>query len=791
MGLKDNDACRLLRAAVCVITVLAVALLQPVQANDTAVDPETDPQAVALREINTLIRVIAESRLTLDERRDMVQALLDRNQPMATEAVAGLLETTQDTVVKQAVLQALNRRNHNTDPAFIPILFRLLHRAEPAMLDDLALTLGRIEDNAVTNSLAELARDPEADIQARQGSLLALAVQRTRPNAAILMSVLESDPPQAVQEAAFTAMVRLTGIREHGRDLEQWRRWWATWQNPRTATDGRWYASLIEHHVRRNAELAGSNARLQDQLLESQRRLFWALPSASEERQALLIQHLDDPSERAQAQGVSLAGQLITARNTLSPELKQALLRALNPGRPLEIREAAARLFAELVDPDAARFAVQALRSGQPEPVQMRLAYALILERLPQAEGVEPLMELLAVPNVRDRAATALLAAINADIVDQSQRAEITRQVRLLFAENMIEPTPRLIQLLARLADDADWARIQGWLTHGEARVRQAAAAAIAANPDQPLAPLVARIADEELQSSIFSAAAARGRTAPTLRALLANRPRQDERLEPWQNAVLSVAGRLAPDEVVAAMVETGLAPGRLSIPPTNGNQLWRWNLALELLGQVTAALRPNGRPPAELDDPSFATWVRAVLMRAEVRLRINQPEQAMQEWQVLEPVLGRMDTASLRRWNSARLVAFLWSGQDGLVLEQARAVVAGLNADDLNPVLLNVIDWFDQSIRFHVARGRIEVAGGQLNTLKTFIGSDHLALFEDRLRALDGLVKPEAEAPADTPISDPGQNGNTSGATGSNQAPAEDGSRLTTTSPAGTTDAP
>ncbi|MCC5829038.1 MAG: hypothetical protein JJU36_06275 [Phycisphaeraceae bacterium] len=732
-------------------TTMMVSYAQAKENDSTlAIAEEDDPEATVRREIETMISIVTGTGPTLEQRRDMVRALLDRNQPLALEAVANLLQKTQDSAVQQAIFQALQRRAA-PDPRFAPILLELLPRVDPALIDDLAQALGRYEDPAIFQSLAELIQDPEASELARRGGVLALAIQRTRLNASVLMQVVESDAPESVREAAFTALIRLTGIREHGQDVERWRRWWANWQDPRTATDGRWYASLIEHHVRRNTELQEANARLQEQLLNTQRRLFWA--TATAERQELLARMLSDSLEGTRRLALDLAGQMLLTTNPFGPELRKALLDSLEESRSVEVREGAAKLLADLVDPDAAALAAQRLNAGREPSVRMLSAFALILERAPRLDGIEPLIGLLDRPGARDRASAALLSALNADLFrDDDAGHEVTgrigARIREVTAEPDVVPTPRMVTLLGRFAGDEDWRRIEGWLAHEDNRLRQAAAAAIARDPERSLNPLFGRAADEDIQPSLYIAAAERGASPELFRALLANRPRQSGRINDWRAASLAVADRLDGGAAVSALVELGFTPSNLTVPPANGNQTWRWTLAAEILDRTLSRITDGGEP-ASLGDEAKTLWATAALLRAESRLRLEQAELAHEDLQMLRGFSQRLDDSLNRRYQKAYLIHQLWTQRSGpTAVEFAEGAIRGLEGEALRTRRTRLVDAFEQSIRFHIEGDRLDAAAAQLATMVAFLGQEHRSAFEPRIDALEKLLESAVTKP-------------------------------------------
>src|SRR5690606_2681945 len=110
---------------------------------------------------------------------------------------------------------------HPADPPreLVQPLVSLLVKADASVQPAIAEALGRYnDDEKLFVQLRDMAIKADASPETRRGPILALGQLRTRDAAAHLINLTDIGQADAVQEAAFQALIQMTGLEEYGRD---------------------------------------------------------------------------------------------------------------------------------------------------------------------------------------------------------------------------------------------------------------------------------------------------------------------------------------------------------------------------------------------------------------------------------------------------------------------------------------------------------------------------------------------------------------------------------------------
>ncbi len=724
------------RTVIAVMVGLLAGVAAMVVVAAPAIADETTAEQTEARErgMQTLLGFVSASNLNLEQRRDAARTLLDKRWPEADQALAELIAANRDGTTTRAIAQALARRLPPPPPLFAEPLLDAIAASEGERIDDLAQAVGRIEDRDVIDRITQLARDDEAPLEARRAAILALAVQRTKANAATLIAIMRSGPPEPVAAAVFESLARLTGIREYGDDRDRWLAWWRRIQH---ATEAHWYASLIEHHARRNAELADSATRLERQLLSARRQLFWATPAP--QRQALLARLLEDEMEATRRLALELAGQLLLTPGLIGSELREALVASLADDHSAAVRRGAAELLADLVDADAAQIVAERLNNGSEADPAVRASYLLLLERVPVAEAIEPIIELLEDQVARDRAAAALVRAFDADKMNQPLALRVRQKVDGLIEANGGTPRPRLIELLARVGGDEDWERIVSWLDHEEATVRRAAAQALA-DSRRSLLPLAERSDDPEVRGVFYTAARTRGRDPHAFAALVRHRPEGESQREAWRSALVAMAGRVGPQAVLDAVASLGAE--ELADPE---QRRIRRSLKLDMLRIAIEALRPEDRALSALSEQEQGQWAGLMLARGQVLLASDRAADAASDMRRIAELLPLLSAAQRRQRELCLIGAKLQTESPTAALDRARELLRSVDDEAAPGYRIELFDVFVTATTRLAAAERHEQARRVYDRLKLLMdgqGDDGQIV---RLSELEQLLPPPA----------------------------------------------
>lgn len=530
---------------------------QPEEAGSTGggpgagADPEAPLTADQRRELSMLLRVVDDERQERSQRRDAAATLLGRRWPAAIRSIAERLRTTESVALRRAIASAVALRDDPPNELIDPLL-ALIGTSETALRDDVAAALGRYENAGVSERLIAIARDGEKSQTERIGAIHALAEHRQSEVIEALMALIGEDHAEPIRDAAFVALGKLTGIREHGKRAEAWRSWW---RKHRNLPQDRWLARLVRTLSERNRRLDGEQDKLQARLAEVYSQAYRA--TADAERPALLEQMLGDSVVDVRLRGLALIERkLLNAQSIAAPV--RARLRQLMDDPSERVRNQAVALLRDLDDEPAVELAIQKVE-GELDPGVQR-AYLALMAHRPRPEALGPASRLLADESVGSAAAEVIGSLAEAGLLDESEREAARREVLALLEAGRVKPA--MVGLLSRLAGEADAERLEGLLDHADASVRAAAAEAFVRGRLDPTR-LLDELDDEVLRPRAIEAAARHGETVEVAKRLLQHEPKEAGARQAWRTAIVAIAGRLDVSGLARLEEAIGNAEGR------------------------------------------------------------------------------------------------------------------------------------------------------------------------------------------------------------------------------------
>lgn len=575
----------------------------------TAVTPPADVSAQAndaaaaqKRDMALLLSVLVEPKLTMDQRREAALSLLRKGWEQAVAAMVNEFSKPSDPSNQQVIAQAIAAYPGDPPHAFVRPLLSCLQQDNPALLDDVAAALGRYQDQPqVTSQLVALAVDTALNVRIRRGAIVALGYHRNRDVVGVLIGLLSSRQPQLVRDASGASLSRLTGIYHFGLNVQQWSNWWAS---HRDLDEKRWLSDLIGNFANHAAALATENQRVTARLVESQRQLYLITPT--DDRTALLEKMMAAPELPMRLMALDLIVQRLVDQQPIGSTLRAALILALGDSSA-QVRARSAQLIRDLNDVSGADAIAQRMDTEM-DPTVLH-AYLLAMADMPREQALSRAMKLLGDVNLRNAAAGVLERAIANGLVNEQYKEALTRQLRQLTAGDDTL-SPKMIELLGRVATEDDWQRIAGWMNSPDDAVKTAAAQAWAAS-DRPLGELAKRADSDLFMPILLRAAVRRGKEGATLIQIARFKPKAEQLVESWQQALLAMATRVPASDVVAAdqvmAQHDGVAPIRERI--------------------LSAAI---GESNGEAD-------VQLLMSRASVRLENNQAIQALADLGIVE----------------------------------------------------------------------------------------------------------------------------------------------------------
>ena len=208
-----------------------------------------------------------------------------------------------------------------------------------------------------------------------------------------------------------------------------------------------------------------------------------------------------------------------------------------------------------------------------------------MMAKLPRQEILGLVLRWLADPFLGGEAAGVLAAAMDAGLLGEQQSKEAAMRVRMLL-DNSQKPKPKFIELLGRVGGNEDWQRIAQWIASDDDAVKQTAARAWA-DSSRPLKGLIEYAGDPVIQPIVIAAARRRGEKPETLKGLVEHKPQQEQVVQAWRLAVVAVAGRVSPVDVVLE-IDRQLAQQRESLE-------WRDQILSAAIDQLLPKQAING----------------------------------------------------------------------------------------------------------------------------------------------------------------------------------------------------
>lgn len=508
--------------------------------------PDTSPESTLTQRLSArLINPQLDSHLRAAAAADLIR----QDTSAAVAIIRQGLANHGDPSTQLAILSALVA--YPEPPRELaPILLAMFDKADASLFPDIAWALGRYDDHLLQRDLVALAQNETSLAPSRVGAILTLGQHRTQANAKLLMKLIEPDQSPAVRQAAFKALVSLSSEPELGNDLDAWRQWW---EQHRRLSAVRWDALLLTRFSQRAQLLDRQRQLAVDRLVQTHRQLLRATPH--DDRSALLVAMLQDPLEPLRLLAVEQLDQRARSGELTDALLRQGLLERLDDPSPA-IRLATAKLLRNLRDESGSRVRTaqaiaQRLASLQENNDDVLRAYLLLLTDTPAQSAVAREIDLLRSATLREDAAGALASAIDQKLVDPQGRELLKTMLAKLVPDDH-PPEPKLIDLLGKVGGEKVWQRISKWLENPDEQIQLAAARAWAQS-DRSMAGLAPYMKQAVLQPIIIDAAYRRGKSVATLMALIQNKPRQEQLAQSWQAALVAMAGRLSPAEVLQA----------------------------------------------------------------------------------------------------------------------------------------------------------------------------------------------------------------------------------------------
>lgn len=613
------------------------------------------------RDMDLLMSVVVEAKLSMDQRREAALSLMRKGWDQAVAALVAEFTKPSDPSNQQVIAQAIATYKGVPSHAFVAPLLSSLQVENETLLSDVAAALGRYQDQAqVTGQLIALAVDKALNMRIRRGAIVALGYHRDRNVVGVLISLLSIQQPVLVRTASSASLARLTGIYQYGQDLQLWSNWW---ESHRDLDEKRWLSDLIGNFSNHAANLATENQRVTQRLVEAQRQLYLVTPQ--EERTAMLEKMLIAPELPLRLLAMDLIVQRLVDQQTIGTTLRGALIVTL--GDPsAQVRAKSAQLIRDLNDAPGADAIAQRL-DIETDPTVLR-AYLLAMADMPRVQALGRAMQLLGDVELQSPAAGVLERAIADGMVTDQHKQALTRQLRQLTAGDDTL-SPKMIELLGRVATEDDWQRIAGWMDSPKDAVRIAAAEAWAAS-DRPLGELAKRADSELFMPILLRAAFRRGKDGQTLVQIARFKPKAEQLVESWQQAMLAMAPRVMASDVVEAdqalAQHANVAPIRervlsAAIGESNGNadlQLLMARAAVRLENnQAIQALADSGLVETRLSSLTAEDQDRLRWLTIRAAMESAQPEKA---WLAVDNWFKLIETAPTRQELAQRLLVYV-----------------------------------------------------------------------------------------------------------------------------------
>ncbi len=566
-----------------------------------------------------------------------------RGAPRPSDDLALLADPGADAASRAA---AAKRLLATTDPEFQRTIADLLVPTPETAVARSTLVLEiRASSNAPNWLVAPLAKLAAGSSASEQVPILdALGSIRSRESVRALLPFTASPSPAPVRDAAFAALMRLTGRTEFGKDPEAWRTWFADveWRS-----EAEWLRILNEGLAQGLDRAARERDRWITRTVEAERKAYveGTQPAA---RAALLASFLRDDLAPLRRLGVDLLNRELANARAIDESVSLAALGLLRDPHP-DLRQAGAELASILNPPGAAAALTSALLTENDPGVAAALLRSAAAS---PAASVRPVvMRWLSTPGPAQRPAMdAAAALIDRSLVDPDEV-----RPALLAALRAIDPAELPgsgLRMLSSLGTDEDRLAVATQLTAPTPARRMQAAEALAIHPDY-LPQLIAAAADDPALYQVACRAIAAHNA--TINGYLAALPLPAVNDNARREGLLAIVERMDRRDLLTAARRTE-------------------NLALRemVLSRLTSVPL---RPPADatgIVGPE-PTVIGGLLLLAETRLQLRQPAGALAAIEALTPVHAAVDPAECDR---IRTVSLLWLNR----LDEAKALTTPLS---------------------------------------------------------------------------------------------------------------
>lgn len=508
--------------------------------------PSASPLTVRQeRDLALFTAILRDESIELEIRRGVAENLLEMGIPEALRVLEGEL-TTGDDAGKQAVLAAIPRAEH--PPAqFLDLCLSMLSIAPVTLHDDLAVVLSRYGAPA-RQAIAAIASDPSRPEMERLAAIRALGEFQGRDAAAELMRLMDEAgrEPESVICAAGESLRRLTELR-YACDAGAWRRWWA---DASRLPPEEWESDLVRVLSARRSELERQNAderaareRITARLSTVYNDLF---PAMSEDEQLRRLPALlDDELPIVREFAVRRIERLMRDSVRIPVEIQDALAQRLGDPGSVRVRAQASRLLEQLSYENAPELIARQL--GRERDASVAAALLDVLSRRPTLSAVEPATAWIANPTVGPAAANAIWALEDLSLIEVAHREAAIAALRDAAATKRL---PERERLRACLEPSDDPTEIEALLDGDDPALRRAVAEGFARRLHRR--PLVDRAGDPIIYPHALYALA-HGPSDPASFQMLASLTPDEAAVDLWTDAVLTLAGRMNPADVLDA----------------------------------------------------------------------------------------------------------------------------------------------------------------------------------------------------------------------------------------------
>lgn len=418
--------------------------------------------------------------LALAPGQSMAQAALtepDSSTPTLQERAAKLLAESASPDERLAVAAALARGP--ADPLCVAIHSRIC-------------TIPTIPTWAADLLIAASGVATESEYPATANCLASV---RTRKAAWALVSMAERASGREARQAAFDALLAITGCDAIGRDTAVW----TTWLNTTDGwTEAEWQSTTAKNLAARAARLASENAAAITSLLSTLRKVHLATPV--DKRPGFLVELLGDGLSEVKRLGLELAAQELASANPLSDSVSEAA-NALLASKSADLRRAAASFLAQRPGPSTESGA-RAAMERETDPGAAAELWRLVArwpakELIDRAVGWIQVGQEIAASAARDAAMEYLWATQRRGLLyDLPDIARVLTALRLVPTSKL---PPAGCLLRSMIGTELDQHEVAGLLVTGDGAQKLAAAESLVSEPQFLSAILTAAGQDPQL----------------------------------------------------------------------------------------------------------------------------------------------------------------------------------------------------------------------------------------------------------------------------------------------------